>query len=35
VREQLDCLPGPIPSGIRHVAVEGIVVGSDGMSFSI
>jgi pyrroloquinoline quinone biosynthesis protein B len=25
VREQLDCLPGPIPTGIRHVAVEGIV----------
>ena len=26
VREQLDCLPGPIPTGIRHVAVAGIVV---------
>jgi pyrroloquinoline quinone biosynthesis protein B len=25
VREQLDCLPGPIPVGIRHVAVQGIV----------
>jgi pyrroloquinoline quinone biosynthesis protein B len=25
VREQIDCLPGPIPTGIRHVAVEGIV----------
>ncbi len=25
VREQLDCLPGPIPTGIRHVPVEGIV----------
>ncbi len=25
MREQLDCLPGPIPTGIRHVAVEGIV----------
>lgn len=25
VREQLDCLPGPIPTGVRHVAVEGIV----------
>ncbi len=25
VREQLDCLPGPIPAGVRHVAVEGIV----------
>ena len=25
VRDQLDCLPGPIPSGVRHVAVEGIV----------
>ena len=25
VREQLDCLPGPIPTGIRHVAVQGIV----------
>ena len=26
VREQLDCLPGPIPAGVRHVAVEGVVV---------
>jgi pyrroloquinoline quinone biosynthesis protein B len=26
VREQLDCLPGPIPVGTRHVPVEGIVV---------
>jgi len=26
VRHQLDCLPGPIPTGIRHVSVEGIVV---------
>jgi pyrroloquinoline quinone biosynthesis protein B len=26
VREQLDCLPGGIPAGIRHVPVEGIVV---------
>jgi pyrroloquinoline quinone biosynthesis protein B len=26
VREQLDCLPGPIPTGVRHVAVEGVVV---------
>ncbi|MGZ8392249.1 MAG: pyrroloquinoline quinone biosynthesis protein PqqB [Gemmatimonadales bacterium] len=26
VRHQLDCLPGPAPSGIRHVSVEGIVV---------
>jgi pyrroloquinoline quinone biosynthesis protein B len=26
VREQLDSLPGPIPMGVRHVAVEGIVV---------
>ena len=26
VHHQLDCLPGPIPSGIRHVSVEGIVV---------
>jgi pyrroloquinoline quinone biosynthesis protein B len=25
VREQLDCLPGPIPVGVRHVAVQGIV----------
>ncbi len=25
VREQLDCLPGPIPTGIRHTPVEGIV----------
>jgi pyrroloquinoline quinone biosynthesis protein B len=25
VREQLDCLPGPIPTRIRHVAVAGIV----------
>jgi pyrroloquinoline quinone biosynthesis protein B len=25
VREQLDCLPGPIPRGVRHAAVEGIV----------
>jgi pyrroloquinoline quinone biosynthesis protein B len=26
VREQLDCLPGPIPPGVRHVAVEGIAL---------
>jgi pyrroloquinoline quinone biosynthesis protein B len=26
VRDQLDCLPGPIPLGIRHAPVEGIVV---------
>lgn len=26
VREQLDCLPGPIPVGVRHAPVEGIVV---------
>ena len=25
VREQLDCLPAPIPAGVRHVPVEGIV----------
>lgn len=25
VREQLDCLPGPVPAGVRHVPVEGIV----------
>jgi pyrroloquinoline quinone biosynthesis protein B len=25
VREQLDCLPGPIPTGVRHVPVEGVV----------
>jgi pyrroloquinoline quinone biosynthesis protein B len=25
VREQLDCLPGPIPAAVRHVAVEGVV----------
>jgi pyrroloquinoline quinone biosynthesis protein B len=25
VREQLDCLPVPVPTGIRHVPVEGIV----------
>lgn len=25
VREQLDCIPGPIPTGVRHVPVEGIV----------
>jgi pyrroloquinoline quinone biosynthesis protein B len=25
VREQVDCLPGPIPRGVRHAAVEGIV----------
>ena len=25
VREQLDCLPGPVPVGTRHVAVQGIV----------
>ena len=24
-REQLDCLPGPVPAGVRHVPVEGIV----------
>ena len=26
VRDQLDCLPGPIPLGIRHAPVEGIAV---------
>lgn len=26
VRDQLDCLPGPIPVGIRHSPVEGIAV---------
>jgi pyrroloquinoline quinone biosynthesis protein B len=26
VREQIDCLPGPVPSGTRHVPLEGIVV---------
>jgi pyrroloquinoline quinone biosynthesis protein B len=26
VREQLECLPGAIPAGIRHMAIEGIVV---------
>ncbi len=26
VRDQLGCLPGPIPPGVRHAAVEGIVV---------
>jgi pyrroloquinoline quinone biosynthesis protein B len=26
VRDQLDCLPGPIPMGVRHAAVEGIVL---------
>ena len=26
VRDQLDCLPGPIPVGVRNVPVEGIVV---------
>jgi len=25
VREQVDCLPGPTPAGVRHVPVEGIV----------
>ncbi len=25
VHEQLDCLPGPIPAGVRHVPVEGVV----------
>ena len=25
MHQQLDCLPGPIPTGIRHVAVAGIV----------
>ena len=25
VRDQLECLPGPVPTGIRHAAVEGIV----------
>ncbi|HJR16241.1 MAG TPA: pyrroloquinoline quinone biosynthesis protein PqqB [Gemmatimonadales bacterium] len=25
VREQVDCLPGRVPAGVRHVAVEGIV----------
>jgi pyrroloquinoline quinone biosynthesis protein B len=25
IRAQLACLPGPIPSGVRHVPVEGIV----------
>jgi pyrroloquinoline quinone biosynthesis protein B len=26
VREQLECLPSPIPGGVRHMPVEGIVV---------
>lgn len=26
VHEQLDCLPGPVPPGVRHVPVEGIIV---------
>jgi len=25
IHDQLDCLPGPIPAGVRHVPVEGIV----------
>lgn len=25
VREQVDCLPAPVPAGVRHVAIEGIV----------
>ena len=25
VREQLECLPGPIPAGVRNVPIEGIV----------
>jgi pyrroloquinoline quinone biosynthesis protein B len=25
IREQVACLPGPIPTGVRHVPVEGIV----------
>ena len=25
IRDQLACLPGPIPTGVRHVPVEGIV----------
>lgn len=25
VHEQIDCLPGPVPLAVRHVAVEGIV----------
>jgi len=25
VHDQLDCLPGPVPAGVRHVPVEGIV----------
>jgi pyrroloquinoline quinone biosynthesis protein B len=25
IRDQLTCLPGPIPSGVRHVPIEGIV----------
>jgi pyrroloquinoline quinone biosynthesis protein B len=26
VRDQLDCLPGPVPPGVRHVAVEGLTL---------
>jgi pyrroloquinoline quinone biosynthesis protein B len=26
IRDQLTCLPGPIPAGVRHVPVEGVVV---------
>jgi pyrroloquinoline quinone biosynthesis protein B len=26
IRDQLTCLPGPMPTGVRHVAVEGIVL---------
>lgn len=26
VHEQLDCLPGPVPPGVRHVPVEGIIL---------
>jgi pyrroloquinoline quinone biosynthesis protein B len=25
IRDQLTCLPGPIPAGVRHVPIEGIV----------
>jgi pyrroloquinoline quinone biosynthesis protein B len=25
IRDQLSCLPGPLPTGVRHVPVEGIV----------
>jgi pyrroloquinoline quinone biosynthesis protein B len=26
VHEQLDCLPGPVPPGVRHVPIEGIII---------